>query len=167
MQQPNTLWTTVFFPYVSYVSLFLGMGLISGALVHMPVDPLLYTWIMISGIILFGFASFMSDIRQQPNLTPAGVVRALFLSLLLSVGIGMMTGGIQHFSDNPEWSVLMIPLGLGISLFSFILKQGVRLSVKRFYAVLLIFVMLAVPLKMGLTYMAETIVEDGGSGHGH
>lgn len=157
-QQPNTLWRTVFFPYVSYVSLFLGMGLISGSLVHMPIDPFRYSWIMLVGVFMFGFASFISDISKQPDLSFGGIIRTLIFSLLLSVGIGMMSGGVQHFSDNPEWSALLIPMGLGLSLLSFILKNGIRLSVKRVYTVVLIFVLLAVPLRAGLSYMVDTTV---------
>lgn len=169
MQQRNTLWTSVFFPYVSYVSLFLGMGLISGSLVHMPVDPVRYTLIMLVGVVLFGFASFISDISKQPDLTLGGIIRVLGFSLLLSVGIGMISGGVQHFSDNPEWATLLIPMGLTLSLVSFILKNNVNLSVKRVYAIALILLAVTVPLKVGLDYMAVTTIESGdshGGGHG-
>lgn len=166
MQQSNTMWKSVFFPYISYVALFLGMGLISGSIVHMPVDPMRYTLIMSIGIVMFGFASFVSDISKQADLSMAGIIRALVFSLLLSVGIGMMSGGVQHFGDNPTWSAMLIPSGFGLSLLSFILKNNVRLSVKRVYAVAILFVMLAVPLRVTLSYMAANTVESGG-GHGH
>lgn len=161
------MWNTVFFPYINYVLLFLGMGLISGAIVHMPVDPAQYTLIMLIGAAMFGFASFISEIRGQENLSRAGVVRALIFSLLLSVGIGMMSGGIQHFSDNPAYSAMLIPLGFAVSLFSFVLKSGIRLSVKRLYGLLLVFVLVLVPLKMGLNYITADAPVQQGDGHGH
>lgn len=165
MEQNNTLWKSVFFPYVSYVSLFLGMGLISGAIVHMPLDPARYSLIMGAGVVLFGFASFVNDMSKQTELTTGAIVRSLVFSLLISVGIGMMSGGVQHFSDNPTYSAMLIPSGFGLSLFSFVLKNNTRLSVKRFYAVVLIFAFLALPLKLSLDYMVQN-TEQSGDGHG-
>jgi len=168
MQHSTSMWRTVFFPYLSYVALFLGMGLISGAIVHMPVSPGRYSIIMMIGAVTFGFASFVSDIAQQKDLTVAGIIRALLFSLLVSVGIGMMSGGIQHWEDNPTYSALLIPLGLGVSLFSFVVKNSIRLSVKRLYGLILVFVLLAVPLRITLDYVAtSTIQTEGGGGHGH
>ncbi|MDF2626221.1 MAG: hypothetical protein K0R39_52 [Symbiobacteriaceae bacterium] len=161
------MWRTVFFPYVNYVLLFLGMGLISGAIVHMPVDPVKYTAIMLIGAAMFGFASFITEIRGQANLGVRGIVRALAFSLLLSVGIGMMSGGIQHFSDNPAYSATLIPTGFAISLFSFVLKSGVRLSVKRIYGLILACVLVLVPLSAGLNYVVGDAPAATSDGHGH
>jgi hypothetical protein len=163
----TTMWRTVFFPYVNYVLLFLGMGLISGAIVHMPVDPVKYTAIMLIGAAMFGFASFITEIRGQANLGVRGIVRALAFSLLLSVGIGMMSGGIQHFSDNPAYSATLIPTGFAISLFSFVLKSGVRLSVKRIYGLILACVLVLVPLSAGLNYVVGDAPAATSDGHGH
>lgn len=163
------MWRSVLFPYVNYVLLFLGMGLISGAIVHMPVDPFKYTLIMLVGAAMFGFASFINDLKDRDDLSTSAMVRSLLYSLLLSVGIGMMSGGIQHFSDNPAYSAMLIPIGFGVSLFSFVLKHNQRLSVKRVYAVIAIFAVLALPLKLGLDYIvgdAPAAVSDS-HGHGH
>ncbi|HWI60523.1 MAG TPA: hypothetical protein VNT75_01655 [Symbiobacteriaceae bacterium] len=164
------MWRSVFFPYVNYVLLFLGMGLISGAIVHMPVDPVKYTMISMVGAVMFGFASFINDIRGQENMGVGAIVKYLICSLVLSVGIGMMSGGIQHFSDNPTYAAMLIPLGFGLSLFSFIIKNNAKLSAKRAYAVIAVFIVLALPLKMGLDYLvgtAPTEQTEGGHGGGH
>ena len=163
------MWRAVFFPYVNYVLLFLGMGLISGAIVHMPMDPLKYTLIMLVGAAMFGFASFINDLRGQTDMSLGAVIRSLAFSLLLSLGIGMISGGIQHFSDNPPYSAVLIPLGFGLSLFSFILKNSIRLSVKRVYAVIALFIVLVLPLKMGLDYIvgdAPAAAAENHGGHG-
>lgn len=168
MQNAPTIWRTLFLPYLSYVGLFLGMGLISGAIVHMPVDPALYTIILVIGALMFGLASFFTDLAKQEHLTLKAAIRSLAYALLLSIGIGMMSGGIQHFSDNPSYSATLIPAGIGVSLLAFILKNQINLSVKRTYAVVLIFLALAVPLKLTLDYVASEIVtHSDGQGHGH
>lgn len=166
MTKPTGLWRTVFFPYLSYLSLFLGMGLISGAIVHMPVSPGRYSLIMFAGVLLFGFASFATDLSRQENLTAGELVQSLLFSLLLSVGVGMISGGIQHFSDNTAYASALIPLGFGVSLFSFVLKNRVKLNVKRVYALIAVFVILVVPIRISLNYIVENSAQQSG-GHGH
>lgn len=163
------MWRAVLFPYVTYVLLFLGMGLISGSIVHMPVDPVKYTLIMLVGAAMFGFASFINDLKDHGDMGTGAVVRSLIYSLLLSVGIGMVSGGIQHFSDNPAYSATLIPIGFGVSLFSFVLKHNPRLSVKRAYAVIAIFAVLVLPLKLGLDYIVSDTpaAASESRGHGH
>jgi len=160
------MWRSVLFPYVNYVLLFLGMGLISGSIVHMPVDPVKYTLIMLIGAAMFGFASFINDLKGQADMSAGAIVRSLLYSLALSVGIGMMSGGIQHFSDNPTYAAMLIPTGFGVSLFSFVLKHNPNLSVKRVYAVIAIFAVLALPLKLGLDYVVNDMPAASGEGHG-
>jgi hypothetical protein len=53
-------------------------------------------------------------------------LRVFFLittSLLLSFGIGMLSGGIQHFTDFPDRATILIPVGLTLSFFAFCLKN--------------------------------------------
>lgn len=167
MQKPNTMWHQVFFPYISYVSLFLGMGLISGSIVHMPVSPTRYTMIMMVGVLLFGFASFVNELKNQADLSKAAVLRSLAFSLLLSIGIGMMSGGVQHFSDNVEYATALIPVGFGVSLFSFVLKHQVKLSAKKSYLLIILFVAMVIPMRVTLNYVATNYAVEGGhGGHG-
>lgn len=51
--------------YISMYSLcfvFLGMGLVSGSIVHMTIDPVKYTIVMIIGMIIFVVASLFNEI---------------------------------------------------------------------------------------------------------
>ncbi|MFZ5814349.1 MAG: hypothetical protein ACOY93_03495 [Bacillota bacterium] len=167
MQQPRTMWQTVFAPYLSYLALFLGMGLISGSIVHMPIDPIRYSLLMIIGAIMFGVASVINDMAAAANRTAGGMIRSVLGALLLSVGIGMVSGGIQHFTDIPEYAPTLIPLGLAVSLVAFIIKQQIRLSVKRIYAVGLLLLLITFPLKLSLEHAASNTTVEHGGGHGH
>ncbi|WP_147363263.1 hypothetical protein [Deinococcus sp. RM] len=52
------------------------------------------------------------------------------MSFVLSVGIGMVTGGVQHFLDNPAYSAALISAGLILALLAFLAREGVQLSTK-------------------------------------
>ena len=42
----------------------------------------------------------------------------------------MVTGGVQHFLDNPAYSAALIPAGLVLALLAFLAREGVPLSTR-------------------------------------
>ncbi len=133
----------------------------------MPIDPARHSVIIVIGAVLFGLASVLDDMAKAGNRTVAGLIRSVLSALLLSVGIGMMSGGIQHFSDIPQYAPILIPTGFAVSLIASIIKNQIKLSVKRAYGVGLLILALAVPLKYSLDYLASTPTATQGDGHGH
>ena len=170
MEQPVSSVRHLYKKYIGYVGMFLGIGLISGSIVHLPIDPSRYTIIMIIGVLLFISASILNEIiLKERSMNAKEVITLILSSLLLSMGIGMMSGGIQHFEDVKEYAALLIPIGLGISLFSFIIKNQIRLPKKKFAMVCLSFLLVAAPLTVFLENLANqpTAVEDVHAEHGH
>lgn len=110
-----------------YVSLFLGAGLISGSVVHYPLDPGRYLLIGAAGAALFAVASAFHEARSKLN-GPIELLRFIVASLVLALGIGMISGGIQHFSDIPDRAATLIPLGGALSLLAFAVRDGYRLQ---------------------------------------
>lgn len=113
--------------YGKYVGLFVGAGLISGAVVHYPLDPRRYLLIGGAGAALFMTASAFHEARARVR-TTSGLLRFFAASLTLALGIGMISGGIQHFSDIPGRAATLIPLGGALSLMAFALRDGHRLE---------------------------------------
>jgi FtsH-binding integral membrane protein len=84
-------WKDAVFPYLVYVLFFLGMGLTSGAIVHMPIDPSKYTIILFIGMAVFVVASLLNEtVIDKKNLSVISTIRLVIFSLLLSIGIGMI-----------------------------------------------------------------------------
>ncbi len=113
--------------YFSYLSLFIGSAFVSGAIVHTGnvAEVSKYAIIGIVGVSLFILGSFIQEsIFNQNNLKEEGVAKFFLYSLLLSVGVGMMSGGTQHFSDFPVYSSYLVPLGLIVSYLAFLLKNN-------------------------------------------
>ncbi|CCK25805.1 hypothetical protein BN159_1426 [Streptomyces davaonensis JCM 4913] len=155
--------------YLGYAATFVGAGLISGAIVHHPLDPARYTLIAVVGAAVFLFATVLNEFvltRQRPGATKVlGVVVA---SLALSFGIGMLSGGLQHFEDFPERAAMLIPFGLTLSFVAYVLRyEPARWRGIAGPTGALVLVTAAVAF-VGLRGIADGMAaESGGGGHSH
>lgn len=110
--------------YLGYVGYFVGAGLISGAVVHHPLDPDRYTRIAAYGALVFLAATVLNEFlltRERPGLPR--VLLVIGSSLLLSFGIGMLSGGLQHFDDFPARGAVLVPLGIVVSFVAYVVKD--------------------------------------------
>ncbi|MDQ0605026.1 hypothetical protein QF037_009371 [Streptomyces canus] len=108
--------------YLGYAATFVGAGLISGAIVHHPLDPARYTVIAVVGAGVFLFATVLNEFvltKQRPDVSR--VLAIVGASLALSFGIGML-GGLQHFEDFPERAAMLIPFGQALSFIAYVLR---------------------------------------------
>ncbi|MEU9996645.1 hypothetical protein [Streptomyces sp. NPDC050848] len=155
--------------YLGYVGYFVGAGLISGAVVHHPLDPDRYTRIAAYGVLVFLAATVLNEFvlnRERPGLSRMLIV--IGASLLLSFGIGMLSGGLQHFDDFPGRGAVLVPLGLVVSFVAFVIKDADTSWRRIFSLVGLAVLMTAVVAFFGLRQAAASMgaVESGGHSHG-
>ncbi|MGY5080921.1 hypothetical protein ACWIGX_28155 [Streptomyces nigrescens] len=155
--------------YLGYVGYFVGAGLISGALVHHPLDPARYTRIAGYGVLVFLAATVLNDVilkRDRPSWP-----RTLFVlgaSLMLSFGIGMLSGGLQHFEDFPDRAAFLVPLGLAVSFVAYTLKEA-STPLRRIFSLFGLAVLVtSLAAFAGLRQLAADMGEQpGGHGHSH
>jgi hypothetical protein len=113
-------------PYLGYVGYFVGAGAISGGVVHYPLNPPYYTALVIAGATLFLAATILNEVvLSTATISRRRLIRLVGASLLLSFGIGMLSGGIQHFTDFPARAATLIPLGIALSFGAYVLRNGV------------------------------------------
>ncbi|KQV04450.1 MULTISPECIES: hypothetical protein [unclassified Kitasatospora] len=112
--------------YLGYVGYFVGTGLISGAVVHHPLDPARYTVIGLAGAALFLVAALAAELRRPGRTSVGRLLLVLGSSLALSFGIGMLSGGLQHFEDFPARAAALIPSGLLLSFLAYTVKEADR-----------------------------------------
>lgn len=155
--------------YIGYAATFVGAGLISGAVVHHPLDPARYTFIAVAGAAVFLFATVLNEFvltKRRPGATRVlGIVAA---SLALSFGVGMLSGGLQHFEDFPERAAMLIPFGLVLSFVAYVLRHepARRRSIVGPVGVLVLIT--AALAFVGLRGIADQMAaESGGGGHSH
>jgi hypothetical protein len=151
--------------YSKYVAMFVGAGLVSGSVVHFPLAPTRYAIIGVIGAVLFTAASIVSEFKK-PEATALGIVKLGAAALTLSLGIGMMSGGIQHFDDFPDRAAKLIPIGMGVSIVAFIFRNSLRL--RRDHTVWLAAGMVWILIMLGfaLSQVAAGAGESGGHSHG-
>ena len=154
-------------PYLGYVGYFVGAGLISGGIVHQPLDPARYTTLALAGVGVFLAATVLNEfVLAAERPTGLRAARLVLASLALSLGIGMLSGGIQHFSDFPERAAILIPLGIVLSFIAYVARSAnkpVRAVCSWRGAGI---VVLAAAAALLLQPLAASFAVDG-SGHGH
>lgn len=154
--------------YIGYVLYFVGAGLISGAVVHHPLDPDRYTVVAITGVLVFLVATLINEFLLAPDRPPLS--RALVVigaSLLLSFGIGMLSGGLQHFEDFPERGAVLVPLGIVVSFVAFVLKDSEASSRRVFSPLGLVILLIAGGGYFGLGTLASGMSAEAPAGGGH
>ena len=150
--------TDVVSQYGQYVALFVGAGLISGSVVHFPLAPLRYAIIGAAGGAIFAGASILTD---RAGKDAAAIARVAIASLVLALGIGMVSGSIQHFQDIPARAAQLIPLGIVLSVPAFIVRNGFRPKSDDLAAIALWTATAAVVLAVGLGDLAKRVASEG------
>lgn len=157
----------LFRSYAAYLAYFLGAGLISGGVVHYPLDPRFNAILMGIGVLVFLLASLYTDFVLSHK--PAGIkdlARTTAVSLALSFGIAMASGGVMHFQDFPTRSAALIPFGLVLSYTAYVLKQQIDDLIGAVMTGVVILVV-AVVGYFALYQFAAGIEARGGGGHSH
>ncbi|WP_045319696.1 hypothetical protein [Limimaricola cinnabarinus] len=185
--QPNEVTFTapweVFKPYFSYLTMFLGMGLISGSLVH-AAQPDMRSYalaLMAIGAALFAFGSYLNEVLFKTGILGDSVLKYVSVSLLLAVGIGMVSGAAQHFYDTPIFASWSAPIGVFVSSLAFAIRQGYVLHRRNWMLMIVGGLVFASVFHLGLRAYAESLpmspghhggaspaahVDDHAGGHG-
>ncbi|MGW7102891.1 hypothetical protein [Streptomyces sp. NPDC054838] len=154
--------------YLGYVGYFVGAGLISGAVVHHPLDPDRYTRIAGYGALVFLAATVLNEFlltRERPG--PARMLVVIGSSLLLSFGIGMLSGGLQHFDDFPTRGAVLVPAGIVVSFIAYVIKDA-DTPWQRVLSLLGLAVLAVAALAFfGLREVAASMQTAPGGGHSH
>ncbi|RZU53199.1 hypothetical protein EV385_5093 [Krasilnikovia cinnamomea] len=109
--------------FVGYASTYVGAALISGAVVHYPLDPPRFMVIAVAGAVLFACATaFTEFVINRQRATARAVLTMVPASLALSFGIGSLSGGIQHFKDVPVRAAVLIPVGLALAFIAYVMR---------------------------------------------
>jgi Domain of unknown function (DUF305) len=145
--------------YLSYLSLFIGTGFISRAIVHSGKlsDIPKYIAIGVLGVFLFAIGSLTQEILSgKHSMNKLEAAKFFLFSLFLSIGIGMISGGFQHFTDFPAYSSFLIPIGFMLSWSAFLFKNNAGFNSKIMATTVGILV-LCLPLYLGLSAYAKSL----------
>lgn len=108
--------------FVSHMCKYIGVGLISGSIVHAGTlggDYLKYVVLIMLGAALFIIGNILEHGKQ--NL--AQMLPYIAISTILSIGTGMVSGGTQHYLDGPKIAAILFPLGFLVAYLSFVYRD--------------------------------------------
>lgn len=151
--------------YTGAMLYFMGAALIAGAVVHYPIDPALYSAICAVGAGVFLLGTIVNEfVLATVRPAPGRAVSLVVFSLLLSFGVGLVGGGIQHFTQFPERSAAMTPIGVVLSYLAFVAKdpEGRPRHVLGVFGAAVL--LTAALTWLGMSALADTI---GSDGHDH
>lgn len=154
-------------PYILYVALYLGVALTGGSVVHLPLDPPRYLAIGAIGVCVF-IAASVADARRRHAAglegPGGGLGRYVGWSVVLSLGLGMLSGGIQHFLDFPHYAAALLPLGVVLSLAAYLARERLAPAGPTLLRLAGGTLIVVVALYLGLDHLAHDL---GGEEHAH
>ena len=158
--------------YFSHLLRYVGVGLISGSIVHMGTLDGGYTRYII--LISLGVIAFIAGTLLEKRESESSLIAFIFISVIMSIGVGMVSGGTQHYLDGPVYAAFLIPIGVAVGYFAFLLRDyKADITRKRVLAMMLTTFALT-----GILYLisqkihaqeghhsAENVSEKNGHGH--
>lgn len=159
--------TQVLSPYVLYVALYLGVALTGGSVVHLPLDPGRYVLIGGIGVVIFIVASALDARRRHATAVEGGsgaLGRYIAWSVVLSLGLGMLSGSIQHFLDFPHYAAVLLPLGVPVTLVAYMARERLSLPRPQLLRLGAVAAGFTLALALGLDVLADELAPHG---HAH
>jgi len=115
--------------FVSHILCYIGIGLISGSIVHMGTltgNEVRYVILIVLGIIAFIIGTLLEKEKAEIGLV------YILVSVALAIGVGMVSGGTQHYLDGPVYAAFLIPIGLLVGYVAYVeLHDKVQLTLKK------------------------------------
>lgn len=116
--------------FLSHMLRYVGIGLISGSVVHLGTlggGYLRYAILILMGAVLFAYGTWVEH-RDDKQ---ANIGAYLLFSIIVSIGTGMVSGATQHYLDGPRFAAVLLPVGLGMAYFAFGKRDGYHLTLRR------------------------------------
>ncbi|MCX8507123.1 MAG: hypothetical protein ORN98_11005 [Alphaproteobacteria bacterium] len=113
--------------YIIYVAKYLGIALIAGSVVHagtLTEDMTRYILIGVAGLALFLVGEVLEEMASGDKIN----LRIFALATLLSLATGFMSGGVQHYLENPSYAGAILGIGILVSYVTFMLKSGKKIT---------------------------------------
>jgi hypothetical protein len=156
--------------WACYLAYFVGVSFQSGGIVHYSLDPSRYGKLIAIGAVIFVIGAISSDlISKESRLRetgPVGFITFIASSLVLSIGVGMIGGSVQHFSDIPGRAPIYVGLGIVLSALGYHGRFQPHHTKKEFIGAMVIVSSLAIPAVVALRSYAATLPATAAE-HGH
>ena len=108
--------------FASHILRYVGVGLISGSMVHAGTlggGSTKYIILIILGMVTFAIGTYL----ENENRVDKKFLSFIFISIAVSIGTGMVSGATQHYLDGPVYASILLPFGLLIAYIAFLYRD--------------------------------------------
>jgi hypothetical membrane protein len=108
--------------FIIHICKYLGIALVSGSIVHAGTlggSTEKYIILVLAGIVLTVVGNYLENTEAHKKVD----TRFVALAVGLSFGTGMLSGGIQHYLDNPAYGAILLALGLTLTFVTLAYKD--------------------------------------------
>lgn len=153
--------------FLIYIAKYLGVALIAGSVVHIGTldnGTTRYFVLALIGLVLM-LAGNIAEAKQ----TNQKINLKFFLSIIaLSFATGFLSGGVQHYLDNPPYASYLLSIGLLVAYIAFFMKDKVSLTGKNVAVVSVISLLLLFSSQFITAEFLESFhIELDSEAHGH
>ena len=116
--------------FALYLAKYLGIALISGSVVHIGTlaeGTLRYAILMITGLILMTYGN-ITEARKKGETVHLSY---FFTITILSLTTGFMSGGIQHYLDNPTYAGTLLGIGCIGAYLTYFSKEKIKITARQ------------------------------------
>jgi hypothetical protein len=149
--------------FLVYLTSYLGVALIGGSIVHvgtLDVHSTRYVVLGVVGLVLMIVGNVLeAQMQKEPlNLKYFGIVSAL------AVATGFLSGGIQHYLDNPIYAGYLLAIGLIVAYIAFARKYHLSTTTVGLVTVIALGLVI---VTVSNTILHDVIPHEVGGGHTH
>lgn len=115
--------------FLTYIGKYLGVALISGSVVHIGTLQNGFTRYVILAIV--GLALMMiGNVYEARHNGQQINLNYLLILTGLSFATGFLSGGIQHYLDNPVYAGYLLSIGIFVAYITYFWKDKLKLNPK-------------------------------------
>lgn len=107
--------------FASHILRYVGIGLISGSIVH--AGTLGGAGLKYIFLVLLGVTGFILGVHLEKRGGFKETYGYIFITVIISIGTGMVSGATQHFLDGPVYASTLLSLGLMTGYLAFIYRD--------------------------------------------
>lgn len=147
--------------YLVYLVKYLGVALISGSVVHIGTLQNGFTRYLLLGFVGVALMIIGNIIEAKQNGQKINLNYLLIITGL-SFATGFLSGGVQHYMDNPTYAGYLLSIGLFVSYITFFLKDKLKISKND---IVLVFI-ISIAIFFLSNYVVSDYISDSHQEHG-
>jgi hypothetical protein len=123
--------------FFAYIAKYLGVALIAGSVVHIgTLQNGVTRYVVLIGIglvlTILGNLKEAKEHGQKINLNYFLIITGL------SFATGFLSGGVQHYIDNPSYAGILLGIGMIVTYITFFLKDKLKIDKKNLAIVVIL-----------------------------